>query len=307
MACNREWTDVDIAGQTLKIRCSDGVELIGHRWPSARRDTLGTVVINPATGVRASYYHYYARFLAAHGFDVITYDYRGIGLSRPPQLRGRPYDWHHWGERDFEAVLRHALDCGGGLPVSVVGHSIGGVLPGYAGSAPEIHRVLTMGAQFGYWRDYQAAHRTRLFWKWHVAMPVLTTMFGYFPGRRLNWLEDLPAGVARHWARSRGHPQHRQAETDDSQVLDRFAAVTAPILAVGVTDDEFATTAAINRALGFFTAAPATRVMLSPADLACQGIGHFDLFHARHAPGFWLDTLLWLRDGINPWPGRTFD
>jgi hypothetical protein len=47
--------------------------------------------------------------------------------------------------------------------------------------------------------------------------------------------------------------------------------------------------------------------MLAPEDLAVQSIGHFDLFHARHASGFWLDTLLWLRDGINPWPNRRFD
>jgi predicted alpha/beta hydrolase len=297
---------VDIAVQALKIRCSDGVDLAGHRWQSARRDTLGTIVINPATGVRAGYYHYYARFLAAHGFDVITYDYRGIGLSRPQQLRGQAYDWHQWGERDFEAVLRHALDCAPDLPVSVVGHSIGGVLPGYAGSAPDIHRMLTMGAQFGYWRDYQAAHRTRLFWKWHVAMPMLNALLGYFPGRRLNWLEDLPSGVARQWGRGKGRPLPPSAKAEERDILTRFAAVTAPILAIGVTDDAFGTAAAINRALGYFTAAPATRVMLSPADLACQAIGHFDLFHARHAPGFWLDTLLWLRDGINPWPGRTF-
>ncbi|WP_436011541.1 hypothetical protein [Rhizobium sp. LjRoot254] len=47
--------------------------------------------------------------------------------------------------------------------------------------------------------------------------------------------------------------------------------------------------------------------------LRCSGqalesrLDHFDLFHARHATGFGLDTLLWLRDGINPWPGKRFD
>ena len=46
--------------------------------------------------------------------------------------------------------------------------------------------------------------------------------------------------------------------------------------------------------------------MLAPDDLAVENVGHFDLFHTRHACGFWLDTLLWLRDGINPWPGRCF-
>ena len=87
----------------------------------------------------------------------------------------------------------------------------------------------------------------------------------------------------------------------------RFAAVRAQILAVGVSDDPFGTRAAISRAHGYYSGAALTKVMLTPEDLAMDSIDHFDLFHARHAAGFWLDTLLWLRDGINPWPSRCFD
>ncbi len=28
--------------------------------------------------------------------------------------------------------------------------------------------------------------------KWHLAMPLLTMAFGYFPGKKLGWLEDTP-------------------------------------------------------------------------------------------------------------------
>ncbi len=57
--------------------------LAGHLWRASNGDPIGAVIVNPATGVLARYYHRYARFLAGHGFDVLTYDYRGIGLSRP--------------------------------------------------------------------------------------------------------------------------------------------------------------------------------------------------------------------------------
>jgi hypothetical protein len=43
-------------------------------------------------------------------------------------------------------------------------------------------------------------------------------------------------------------------------------------------------------------------VKLSPEDYGMTEIGHFSLFHTRHAEGFWRDTLTWLRDGQNPWP-----
>lgn len=288
----------------IDVGCDDGIVLKGHRWRAARPDPEGIVVINPATGVKANYYHHYARFLSAHGFEVITFDYRGIGLSRPERLARCGWDWRHWGERDVEAALELALTSG--LPVSIVGHSIGGVLPGYAPSAAKVVRILTMGAQYAWWRDYPVERRRRMFLKWHVLMPVLTAMAGYFPGRRLNWLEDLPDGVAYQWGCCGRELEARLAPAMRAAILACFASIRAPILAIGITDDPFGTGPAISRAHGYYSGAQLTKVMLAPEDLAMESIGHFDLFHARHAAGFWLDTLLWLRDGINPWPNRTF-
>lgn len=288
----------------IEIACADGIVLKGHHWCAARPDVEGIVVINPATGVRADYYHHYARFLSAHGFEVVTFDYRGIGLSRPERLRRCGWDWRQWGERDVEAALTLALTSR--LPVSVVGHSIGGVLTGYAPSAAKIRRMLTMGAQYAWWRDYPAEKRRRMFLKWHLLMPALTACLGHFPGRWLNWLEDLPDGVAYQWGRGRSELEARLDPVARANIHSRFAAVSAPILAIGVTDDPFGTNAAISRAHTYYAGADVTKIMLAPGDLAVESIGHFDLFHARHAMGFWLDTLLWLRDGINPWPGRRF-
>ena len=133
-------------------------------------------------------------------------------------------------------------------------------------------------------------------------MPAITALCGYFPGRSLGWLEDLPAGVANEWSfrRSRferSHPRHeRQA------AVSRMAALAAPVLAIAVSDDELGTVQAIRRTLDYYTGATRTTVLLRPADYGRESIGHFNLFHDSHAAGFWLDTLLWLRDGLNPWP-----
>ena len=82
--------------------------------------------------------------------------------------------------------------------------------------------------------------------------------------------------------------------------------MSAPILAVAVSDDELGTIPAIRRALEYYSGAAAAEVLLSPRDLDAQSIGHFGLFQSRHASGFWLDTVLWLRDGTNPWPHKRF-
>lgn len=286
----------------VEIGCADGVRLGEHLWRHGTGPAEGVVLVNPATGVLARYYHPYARFLAGHGFDVITYDYRGIGASRPPRLRGCRYRWSDWGTLDCDAALRVARAHAGSRPVLLVGHSIGGFLPGLAASAATISRLLSVGAQFAWWRDYRRGSRLRLFLKWHVAMPALTALCGYFPGRRLGWLEDLPAGVANEWSFRRGRMELSHPPASRAAILRRFAAVTAPILAVSVSDDELAPAAAVRRGLAYYAGSRRRDLVeLSPAGLEAERIGHMGLFHARHEQGFWRDTLAWLRDGVNPW------
>ncbi|MDT2022095.1 alpha/beta fold hydrolase [Methylocella sp. CPCC 101449] len=288
------------ATERLRIVCRDGVQLGGHFWPSAT-PPKGFVVINPATGVLARYYHFYASFLAGQGYDVLTYDYRGIGQSRPGRLRGCGYRWRDWGQLDFDAAIRFAAEKRRAGPLLVVGHSVGGFLPGLAEHGFLVDRMLTVGAQYAYWPDYAPKQRLRLFLKWHVAMPALTAVWGYFPGKRLGWLEDLPAGVANEWSfKGRRTEASYPAETR-AEVLARFAAFRAPILAVAVTDDELGTLPAIRRTLAYYAGAERQEVLLAPADLDVETIGHFGLFHARFADGFWPATLRWLGDGINPW------
>jgi predicted alpha/beta hydrolase len=293
-------SDLAQEAEAVVIGCRDGVELRGHLWSAGGRSS-GSVIINPATGVAARYYHYYARFLVEHGFDVLTYDYRGIGLSRPELLRGCGYRWRDWGERDFDAALLFMEVQRPGHELYVVGHSIGGFLPGLSVHAGRVSRMLAVGAQYGNWRDYAPAHRWRLFVKWHVVMPAAALLTGYFPGRRLGWLEDLPKGVALDWAFQRGWHRSHRAAIHKAEPFDDFRA---PILSLTVTDDEIATVQAIRRGLSHYRNADVEEVLLTPDDLGFEKIGHFDLFHARHAAGFWLDTLLWLRDGTNPWPHK---
>jgi predicted alpha/beta hydrolase len=146
-----------------------------------------------------------------------------------------------------------------------------------------------------------------LLWKWHVLMPALTAAFGYFPGRKLGWLEDLPAGVAHQWSFRRKRIETAYPREARAEILRRFAAVHAQLLAISVSDDEFGTISAVRRGLSYYTNARRTEVRLTPSDYGLASIGHFSLFHARHRDGFWRDTLRWLGDGINPWPGKTFE
>ncbi len=145
------------------VRAADDFPIKGFAWRHAREGASGrpVVIINSATSVRCRYYARFAAFLHREGLDVITYDYRGIGESRPAKLRGFDAGWIDWGSLDFEAVLRHAGQAYPGQPIQVVGHSIGGFVLGLAPSNPLVRRVFTVGAQYAYWRDYAPAERLR--------------------------------------------------------------------------------------------------------------------------------------------------
>ncbi|WP_244284692.1 MULTISPECIES: alpha/beta fold hydrolase [unclassified Pannonibacter] len=300
-------------GARIRLRAPDGVPLGGLVWrhpaPDPRRPVA---VIAPATSVRCSYYGRFAGYLHEHGFEVLTLDYRGIGFSRPANLRGFQADWADWGDLDVEAGLRLVEQQWPGQPLHLIGHSIGGLAIGLAPSARNAARLLTVGAQHAYWRDYDPQQRRRMYLKWHVFMPLVTRLFGYFPGKRLDWLEDTPAGVVRDW--SRMGPQLAEhlrqdmfigGEREGEILTRRLARITAPLLAIGLDDDPFGTPQALERLLACYSASPRQHLRLGPQHSGGEPIGHFNFFHTRFRPTLWPIALRWLQEGEIVADGRT--
>jgi predicted alpha/beta hydrolase len=274
----------------------DGYPLGGFTWRHIRTDpTRPVVIINAATSVRCRHYSRFADYLFANGFDVITYDYRGIGESRRGSLRGFKASWSDWGSLDFEAILQRAQREFPGQPIDVVGHSFGGCAAGLGASGAVIRRLVTVGAQFAYWRDYAASGRWRMVGKWHVLMPLVTALFGYFPGKRLGWLEDTPAGVVRDWST----PTPSYETRPSARVLGElaFARVTAQVLAISITDDPFGTVPAIERLLNYFDRSERTHLRIAPGDIGETQVGHFAFFRSEYEDRLWPIALAWLKQG----------
>ncbi|WP_179403863.1 alpha/beta hydrolase family protein [Burkholderia guangdongensis] len=311
-------TDASIAEpEPIALSTADGYPIRGFVWRHCAAPADGApravVIVNAATSVRCRYYFRFAAYLHRHGCDAIVYDYRGIGESRPDKLARLNATWLDWGERDFEAVLRYARDTFPGQPIDVVAHSIGGFVVGLAPSNALIRRVFTMGAQYAHWRDYAPRQRLSMLWKWHVVMPAVAALVGYFPAKRLGWMEDTPKGVVLSWSRSRPDFEdtyrrgpiarelaHRHA------LVRRFAALRAPVLAVSVSDDAFGTVPAIERLLRYFRGSRVVHWRIAPDAIGVDAIGHFAFFHSRFEPSLWPIALHWLKTGeVAPHaPGR---
>src|SRR5256885_16481419 len=78
---------------------------------------------------------------------------------------------------------------------------LGAQLPGLLRSPQLVDGLLSIAAGSGYWRDNAPRLKRMVPYFWHVLVPVATRLCGYFPGRRLRKVGDLPAGVMLQWRR----------------------------------------------------------------------------------------------------------
>ena len=141
--------------QDTSIAARDGYQLAATVFtPTAT--PVRAVLINSATAVPRKIYRAFATYLAEQGGTVLTYDYRGIGGSRPASLRGFQVRMRDWAALDVAGAIDHMRAVWPKLPLAVVGHSFGGQAAGLAPNNSEISRALFVAAQAGYWRLFHS-------------------------------------------------------------------------------------------------------------------------------------------------------
>jgi len=218
------------------IEAADGCPLaVRHYRPTIARAN-GAVLIVPAMGVPQRFYQAFATWLAATGRHVLTFDFRGSGLSRKAPLRHERADILTWAELDTAAALAALIRRAPGLPITWVGHSLGGqivpLVPGHGAVA----KVITVATGSGYWRENAPPLKKKVWLLWFGLVPVLTPLFGYFPGRRLGMVGDLPRGVIQQWRRWCLNPDHLVGV--EPGLRERYADFTIPVTSISFTDDE---------------------------------------------------------------------
>ncbi|HYE71504.1 MAG TPA: alpha/beta fold hydrolase, partial [Aquabacterium sp.] len=197
----------------------------------------GNVVIGGAMGVRQDYYTPFAQWLASQGWRVTTFDYRGSGASIPAgkslrEVRADLFDW----ARDYEAVIDHAHAGLPGAPLYLLGHSLGAQLPGLLRNQDKVSGMLSVAAGSGYWRENAPQLKRMVWYFWWVLVPLATRLCGYFPGRKLRKVGDLPAGVILQWRKWCLNPKY-SVGAEGEGVRQQYANVRFPVLALSITDD----------------------------------------------------------------------
>jgi predicted alpha/beta hydrolase len=282
--------------ETIELITSDGVTLTGTQFAPVVK-TKAVVVLPAAMGVKQEFYVPFAQFLADQGFAVLTFDYRGMGQSVPPQyrhsLRGFKADLFDWAERDYNAALHAAKAWLPDVPLLVVGHSLGGQLPGLLPDNHLIDGLMTIAAGSGYWPD-NAPQLKRVVWlMWYFAVPLYTRLFGYFPGKKLRKVGDLPKGVIHQWAQWCKSPYY-VVDAAGNPMRVGFEKIRVPMLSLSFTDDELMSRRSIDSLLDFYKNAQLDRRYIAPQDVGARRIGHFGFFRPQFKTTLWQQALIWL-------------
>jgi predicted alpha/beta hydrolase len=278
----------------------DGYELGGvHFEPFGDFVPRIAVVIAAGAGIPAKRYRHFASFLAASGIPVLTFDYRGIDMSRPQSLRGFKATAEDWSEGDCGGAIAWIRARYPNAKLACVAHSIGSLIIGGAPNIGECAQLVFIAAHTGYFGDYAKSRRIPMALLWHGIMPVLTHLFGYFPASRLRLGEDIPAGIALQWA-ARRTPELRPESTDPDAsraraMLARFLGIKVPIYAISFSDDSFATAAGTRRLLAVYSGIEAEYECVEPTSVGLARIGHFGFFRPDAEARLWSQVLTCLR------------
>ena len=150
----------------------------------------------------------------------------------------------------------------GDLPVTWISHSLGGQIIPFVPNRERADKIVTIATGSGYWKENAPPLRKKVWLFWYGAVPLTTPLFGYFPGKRLGMVGDLPKGVIKQWRRWCMDKDYAVG-AEGPAVRAKFDAVTTPI--TNVSPNTRAQNRAAPLACGFPRSARTLKITMSSA------------------------------------------
>ncbi len=279
--------------ESISIPTTDDFLLGATLYHPSSGPTKTLTIIHSATAVPQKYYAPFAGFLVEQGYTVITYDYRGIGHSKPASLRGFKATISDWALLDMASVLDWAHTTYQPQRLFHIGHSFGGQVAGLLPNSHLIDAMATFSSQSGYWRLQGGNQKLMVGFHVFFSLPILSILFGYMPWSRFSAAEDLPKGVALEW--SKWCRQRHYLLSDATLPLDRFQQFKAPVLAYSFADDKWGTRQAVDAMMSAYP--NLTRRHIELADASLTSIGHFGFFRPK-TKTLWPAVIDWLEEKV---------
>jgi predicted alpha/beta hydrolase len=277
------------ASQHITITAQDGLPIAATFYETMQASAV-VCIVAPAMAVHRRFYDKFCLFLCEAGFHVLIFDYRGFGDTKLPKTLSASSSFRSLGELDLEAAIQFSLKKTD--KVYFIGHSLGMQALGFAPSNHKIERVISVASGSGYYGWIPFPKRIARYFLWRWLMPLTARILGYFPGKRLGLLGDIPGRMAIEWSTLCCTPGYLRA-TPRSPPDPSFAKLNAEMLVMSFTDDVVMPKAPIDDLHENFVNARRERIHLLPGLLGIESIGHLGAFRESSKP-LWRRWSKWL-------------
>ncbi|MGE8652239.1 MAG: alpha/beta fold hydrolase [Acinetobacter gandensis] len=274
--------------QHVQFSATDGYTLAGIQYTPAL-PIKAQIVVSSATGVPQQFYRRFAEYAAALGYQVLTFDYRGIGQSAPQHLKGFEMSYLDWGKFDLSGAIEFVQHAG--LKTFVVGHSYGGQALGLTSNHQRVSAMYCFGTGAG-WHGYMPfKEKMKVHVMWNIVFPPMVAVKGYLPWSKLNMGADLPVDVYKQWRRWCKNPTYFFADPDQPELKTLYAQVKTPIYAVAALDDDWALPNSRHAFMQHYRQAPMHYQNIEAQNYGLKSIGHMGYFRQGAEP-IWDEVLI---------------
>ncbi len=220
--------------ESFWISCKDGYQLAAQFYPAQQKDINALpILICPATGITKTFYHAFAEWLSQQGYNVLSFDFRGIGESLHGALKDSTASINDWGMLDIPAAIETLLKRTNAEKVIIVGHSAGGQLLGITPNYHKVAKVLAIAGSTGHIKGLKGKTKLLAPVMFNVIFPISSLFKGYGATQFIGMGENLPKNVAKQWAEFCSKPGYVMNAVGKSIFEDYHQEIQCPITSFG--------------------------------------------------------------------------
>jgi predicted alpha/beta hydrolase len=280
-----------IQQESMRVQCSDGVELRGMLLLPAEPKAI--VQFNGGTGAKKEFYLPFLTFLAEHGYACCLWDYRGSGESAPQNMKNCTYNFLDYGTKDMPAVKKYLETRFPTLPYLIVGHSVGGQQVGFMDNLEHIKGMLAFAVSTGYLAYMPLSYRILSTYFFYMFSPISIALKGYVASKRFGIMEDLPKKVVEQWRAWCAKPDYFFNERfyGTSVPVGKFKHYNFPVHVFWTSDDPISNKDSIRAYWSQIENQDITSIQkIEPADYGQKKIGHFGFFKKSMRDTLWHEA-----------------
>ena len=257
------------------------------------KETKGVLIIAPAMGVQRTYYKHIAVYFSETGYNVLTFDYLGIGdsvkVNDPKNCNLR-----NWGFRDLTAVIDYCEQKFIDELIYLLGHSIAGQVFPFAKNKNKIKSACFVASQNVSNTNWSGKHRLIVDFFWYFHLPFFNTLFNGLPGFAFGGNQKIPKRVASEWRTWGLNKLGASGGVPDGEKY--YQNTSVPVKFLSFEDDHmFAPKKAAIKLFESYGSKIKQHKHFIPKDLGLKQIGHFGFFR-KSTESFWSEIDRWFSE-----------